>query len=169
MKKEMTTLTKRVDQQPELLSGQKEIRTFVFVLLTLLWIIIWFCHLTGAVYKYSSFYRKALSGSLENLHDFYSWVGEESKDYYSILKFCNDFLPQGKTVQVLLPTDSWRRYAYLREKGRYFLYPRNFGNNSLPGDYILVYGVKDFLAPTGYRILRHFGEDKYLLERFFAF
>jgi hypothetical protein len=57
------------------------------------------------------------------------------------------------------------RHAFLREKGRYFLYPRNYGQNDSLEDYILVFGVPDFVVPRGYYRAKTFAADKFLLKK----
>jgi hypothetical protein len=107
----------------------------------------------------------ALGSSLDSLREYHAIYDFESRDYYSIIKYCDESLPREAHVRLIVPKKPHTRYAFLTEKGRYFLYPRNFGNNSMEAKYILVYGVKDFLIPESYKKYISFSEDKYLLVK----
>ena len=65
----------------------------------------------------------------------------------------------------MLPREPMERYEFLRDRGRYLLYPRNDGDDVTRRDHVLVYGVATYSVPPGYVKVASFGPDKYLLSR----
>jgi hypothetical protein len=129
----------------------------------LLWGAIWATHTYNLLRFNSAYYGLALVSSLDELRAFTSAYDQDGLDYYAILKRSNELVPEGKKIKLALPQAPVNKYEFLREKGRYFLYPRNFGNNNLEADYILVYGADGFQIPANYRIYEVFSQNKYLL------
>lgn len=129
----------------------------------LLWGIIWAVHTYKVLRFNSAYYNLALASSLDDLRAFANAYDADGLDYYAILKRSGELVPEGKRIKIVLPQAPVNKYEFLREKGRYFLYPKNFGNNNLEADYILVYGVEGFQAPANYRKHEVFSQDKYLL------
>ncbi len=115
--------------------------------------------------KKKDYYRAALKSSLEELRECHSSFGQQEPDFYRILKFCDRRLPQNEELQIILPTENLFKYQYLREKARYFLYPRNYGDNITSKNFILVYKKNDFVIPNDYQVMAKFGDDKYLLSK----
>lgn len=88
-----------------------------------------------------------------------------SPNFYNILKACTWIIPETKSVQVVVPQYHIGQRDFLEGQARYVLYPRNYGDNRAPGDYILVYGVKDYACPEGFIPVKQFTQDSYLFKR----
>ena len=116
-----------------------------------------------AIHLNKDYYRWGLHSSLESLRASHAIYDPASSDFYRILKICDQMLPLGAELQLVLPAEQQHKFEFLREKARYFLYPRNYGDNTIRKDYILVYQVDDFYRPEGYEALVTFAPDKYLL------
>ncbi len=130
-----------------------------------IWILFWIrFNILPLEYKIN-YYKFAAGASAETLRAYHAVYDKDSLDYYSILKFCDNILPPSAELQIVLPKEPAHKFMFLREKGRYILYPRNYGDNDSGKDYILVYGQKDYLIPQGYKIIKMFDTDKYLLEK----
>lgn len=127
-----------------------------------------FCFLGGLAktigYKIN-YLRAAMSASLPELRKSCYMYYRDTDDYYDILSLCDRALPLGASVRLVVPKTSKRKSGFLEGKGRYFLYPRNFGDNEQEADYVLIYAVEDFKIPHPYRLCKVFGKDKYLLAR----
>lgn len=89
----------------------------------------------------------------------------ESSDYFSVLAGCDKLLAPGIKLSIILPKEPENRFFFLREKGRYFLYPRNYGVNDETSAYLLVYGVKNYAIPAGYHMKHVFAAGKFLIEK----
>ncbi len=113
----------------------------------------------------SDYFTYALTADRHSLQ--YLWASFDGQllDYYPILKASDEIVPPDGEITVIVPQSPEIRHSYLREKARYYLYPKNYGNNSVLKEYILVYMVDDFGVPDGYEIHTSFGESKYLLKR----
>jgi len=106
-----------------------------------------------------------LRGGSEKLKGFWTAYDQDSQDYYRILKACDKLLPPQAEITLLLPLEPSKRFQFFEGKGRYILYPRNYGENNSFKKYILVYGVSDFSIPSGYEVIKYFSHNKYLLKR----
>ena len=113
------------------------------------------------------YYRFAIHSSPETLRAFNTAYDETTVDYYYILKECQRLVPASKEISIVLSKQPTRKFQALTAKGRYILYPQNYGENSEMRDFVLVYGVEDFLIPSNYKILKSFGKNKYLLMKNF--
>ena len=141
-----------------------QFRLGIFYLIFFVWLVLWIFQLTLTI-KNVAYYRFALKSSLSDIHRYHATFDKDTWDYYDILRYCDRILPAGASLRLILPTTSKYKYAFLREKGRYFLYPRNDGNNDQEADYILVYGVRDYTSPKDYNVLAVFSNDKRLYSR----
>lgn len=141
-----------------------KVNPLALVIFSFLWVSIWAFTTVRTFCRERPYYEFAVSVNFESLQEENTIFDEHSSDYYAILKSCNQLLPWGEKIQIILPQE-WQRYSdFLREKGRYILYPRNYGDNKSPQKYILVYQVSDFQAPKGCRVIRVFGPGKYLMK-----
>ncbi len=141
---------------------KKEVFIYLFFLF---WLVIWITSRDRVFVEYKDYYKFALGVSLENLRAYHSSFGHQVDDFYRILKFCDRRLPQNEEIQIILSTENYFKYLYLREKARYFLYPRNYGENAIPKNFVLVYQNDDFVIPDDYEIMATFGVHKYLLRK----
>jgi len=132
---------------------------------SIIWFAAWVLFITVDFYDEIKYYRFALKASLGELHAFHATYDENSKDFFRILKICDRLLPRREQLQLILPQAHQQEFEFLREKGRYFLYPRNYGENTILRNHILVYNVDEWGIPDGYKILMNFGPGKYLLTR----
>jgi len=131
-------------------------------LIVLTWAIFWFHDNWQDMKNNMPYYKFAVKSSLDPLRAIHCVYDRGTRDYYWILKFCNDAISRKENIQLIIPKNPKERYEFLREKGRYYLYPRNYGNNEEMANFILVYGVKDFEIPKGYHKYVVFTHDKYL-------
>ena len=131
----------------------------------MIWALVWVITSIYFIVPEIIYYKVALGFSAETLRAYHVIYHRETADYYKILKECDQALPPSQELQIILPAEPGHRFMFLREKGRYILYPRNYGDNDTPRDYILVYGQKDYVIPPGYEIIKSFGIDKYLLAK----
>lgn len=91
--------------------------------------------------------------------------GGQGLDYLDILRACDTIAGREQTISIILPKEPPRRFLSQRDKGRYYLYPKNYGMNDALTDYILVYGVKNYEIPAGYQVRSRFAKNKFLIER----
>ena len=131
----------------------------------IVWAVLYFNSSFKILKIFWKYYGFAIHASASELRAYHSIYNQDFQDYYQILQMCDTFLPPPEPLQIVLPPQPQRRFEFLREKGRYILYPRNYGDNDSPQNYILVYGVQNFKKPEGYEMVRSFGPDKYLLKR----
>ena len=124
---------------------------------------LWLFFTVHTLIKETPYYQFALNASTEAIQAFRSSYDESSRDFYHVLKTCDNMLPLKAKLQMIFPKDVGKKFLFLTEKGRYILYPRNYGENVIFQDYILIYQVKDLRIPEGYRVLKFFAPDKYLL------
>lgn len=141
------------------------IKRYAFSTFLVLWMIIWLLSTVGMIRQNGKYYQFAWHASTNTLQAFHSRYDEYSKDFYGIIKTCDRLLPKDAKLQLILPHDKGRKFEFLRDKGRYILYPRNYGDNTILQKYILVYQIKDFPIPKDYKIIRSFGPDRYLLAK----
>lgn len=111
------------------------------------------------------YYQFAIRASFEKLQAYHAVYDQDSYDFYYVLRICQRIIPPHEEVQLILPQPSQHKFEFLREKGRYFLYPLNYGENSLLKKYILVYDVDNFIKPMEYEMVHYFSADKYLMKR----
>jgi|GEM_PF-1340481 len=137
----------------------------IFHLLLTISIFVSSSYMLRAKNEEARYLRYAARSLLAELHSINAACDQSTQDYYRILRYCDDILPQGASLQLILPKMPVHKYQFLREKGRYFLYPRNYGNNEQEADFILVYLLEDFRIPDTYRVCKVFAENKYLLAR----
>ncbi|MBF0531735.1 MAG: hypothetical protein HQL23_01420 [Candidatus Omnitrophica bacterium] len=138
-------------------------RISVFVFFSFVWCGIWLKQLVRIWQDENKYYVFALNSGLNRLRSYSAAYDDSTRDYYPILKYCDRVLPSGEPLQIILPIAPQNKLEFLRDKGRYYLYPRNYGENTLRQKYILVYQQPDFRAPAGYARIKDFGPDKYLL------
>ena len=131
-----------------------------------MWIVFEVFHALLVIKSERSYCWFALHSSSEQIRAFNSiYPDGVSKDFYAILKRCDQILPTDEKLQIILPESPQSKHTFLMAKSRYILYPRNYGNNTIPQNYILVYQRNDFSIPQNYRILKSFGSDRYLLVK----
>lgn len=111
------------------------------------------------------FLKRSLFAPASAIRGMHFKIRPEDADFFYILSRVNALVPAGKEVQLILPEKPAKRAQYLMGKGRFMLYPRNYGDNARAGDYILVYKVSDVQPPGGYRVIENFADDKYLMVR----
>ena len=141
------------------------LRGYLFFACLGIWVARWVLTIPGHVRFESNYFYWALRSRypLESLRALHASYDSASSDFYRILKICDQILPLGEELQIILPVQQQNKFEFLREKARYFLYPRNYGDNAIRKDYILVYQVNNFYRPEGYETLVTFAPDKYLL------
>ena len=127
------------------------------------WLVYWGLITGRANINNIPYYKAVFHGTWDDVAAYHGTYDEKSDDYFDILRYCDRRLPKGRTIQLILPLKPKRKYEFLEEKGRYYLYPRNLGNNKVLADYILVYGVNNFKPPGLYEQCLKFSSDKYLL------
>ncbi len=145
--------------------GGRDLRSVVFYLFFISWIFSAAAYLGRAIGADWDYLRTASRCSLKELRAWNAYTDARYSDYDPILAYCDRIMPAGEKLRLVLPQDPTIQHQRLREKGRYFLYPRNFGNNDLPANFILVYGVRGFSPPAGYAVGKIFGRETYLLVR----
>lgn len=128
------------------------------------WFIIWLSDTIAIISKAKRYYSFAIHADIETWRGYYSY-DKDSVDFYAIVKECDSILPLQEKLQVILPKDIPKRYDFWAEKARYYLYPRNYGDNETPQKYALIYRAPDFQIPAGYKIVKRFGLDKYLIKK----
>lgn len=138
---------------------------YPYLFFFVVWLFVWFINTLGIFLQEKGYYHFACRTNSYNLQWFGTIYDNHTKDYYPILKLCDRLLPEKEEMTIILPREPVHRFEFLRERGRYILYPRNYGNNNELKKYILVYGVKDYEKPHGYVIVENFAQDKYLLKR----
>lgn len=141
------------------------IEHLIFIISIGIWAIFWYRYTWGEITASIPYYNTAITSSLDKMHAMHATYDAASRDFYSILKQCDDILPKFEKLRIILNKANTNKYEFLREKGRYFLYPRNYGDNERQANYILVYDVDDFEVPEGYRIHTTFTSGKYLLVK----
>ncbi len=142
------------------------INTVLVFILCFIWLLLWYRNIGKLVLARAPHYHAVLTSSLDDLRGMLTDYGGTSRDYYKILNFCNRNVSENAKIQLVIPLQPQYRHEFLREKGRYYLYPHNYGNNSEENpDYILVYDVEDFIIPPHYKVKRLFTKDKYLLSK----
>lgn len=141
------------------------LRGYLFFACLGIWAARWLLLIVGLVRFESNYFCRALRSRspIESLRAFHASYDPASSDFYWILKICDQMLPLGAELQLVVPAEQRNKFEFLREKARYFLYPRNYGDNAIRKDYILVYQVNNFYHPEGYETLMTFAPDKYLL------
>jgi hypothetical protein len=139
------------------------LRGYLFFACLGIWVARWLLLIVGLVRFESNYFCWALRSPIESLRAFHASYDPASSDFYRILKICDQMLPLGAELQIVLPAEQRNKFEFLGGKARYFLYPRNYGDNTIRKDYILVYQVDDFYRPEGYETLVTFAPDKYLL------
>lgn len=163
---------KKLEQTPELPPDSIKNHSFQFApsiphttlyVCFAIWMLIWLIYSGAEIKTALPYYKIAMRSSMDQLREMHCVYDEQSMDYYQILSYCSSNITENENIQLVLPQTPENRYYFLREKGRYFLYPRNFGNNQKTAKYILVYGVRDFVLPENYKMEKRFAEDKYLL------
>jgi len=132
---------------------------------SVIWFAAWLWFITVTFHEEIKYYQFALKASLEELHAVHAAYDENSEDYFKILMFCDRLLPGREPLQLILPQAHQQEFEFLREKGRYILYPRNYGENTILRNHILVYNVNEWVIPDGYKMSMNFGPGKYLLTR----
>ena len=130
-----------------------------------LWIAVWYWFNWRDILQKAPYYAIALHCSSEKLREMCGIYDADSADFYRILKLCDRLIPPGKELRLALPAAPLDKHQFLREKGRYYLYPRNYGDNEGPADYILVFGAEGFQEPRDYEKRIVFSKDKYLLVK----
>ncbi len=143
----------------------KKLRTYTLLSFLCAWIFLWVRWNITNLSPEIHYYKQAVFAPYENLRATHSIFDRGSKDYYEILKICDQILPPLEEIQLILPKEPNQKFEFLREKGRYILYPRNYGDNETPRDYILVYGKEDYKIPQGYEVIKAFDHHKYLLGK----
>ena len=131
----------------------------------IVWLPIYLWTTIPQIQSHWSYYRFALGASSEAIRSSHVPFDSASSDFPRILQFCDEVVPPGSGLQILLPRLPLYRYEYLRDKARYLLYPKNYGNNDLQQDFILVYEVAEPAIPDSYRILKRFAPNKVLWVR----
>lgn len=138
-------------------------RNEIFLTLSLLiWLMFWHQYTLSGILQRISYYKKVMRSSPDQIHEMHFIYDENSRDYYRILSLCNKWIPLEEKITLIFPTQQTNKDEFLRDKGRYYLYPRNYGKNEKLANYILVYDSKDFQIPDGYQKKVEFGPNKYL-------
>ena len=127
------------------------------------WFIVWSIHTIEIISHKKRYYGFAINADLDTWRAYYSY-DKDTVDFYSVVKECDRLLPPLEKLQVILPQDNLDRNNFLTEKARYYLYPRNYGENLTPQKYALIYSVPHFQIPAGYTVIKRFGPDKYLIK-----
>ena len=135
----------------------------------LIWLFLWGLQEPPRIRKSLEHFQIVMERSPDFLRARLCAYDQKSEDYFKVLEYLNAVVPVTERIQLVLPETSKGKFEFLREKGRYYLYPRNYGNNKDPADVVLVYGVKGFVIPEGYRKYKDFSDDKYVLVRTPAF
>lgn len=143
----------------------KKFRIYTLLSFLCAWIFLWVRWNIINLSPEINYYKRAVFATYEDLRAYHSIFDWDSKDYYEILKACDQLLPPLEEIQLILPEEQKQKFEFLREKGRYILYPRNYGNNKTPRNYILVYEREDYRISEGYAVIKTFGNHKYLLGR----
>ena len=141
-------------------------RKIILFLSLFTWILLWYRYSWNEVKNKVPYYKIALKSSLDQLRSMHCIYDNQSRDYYTIVRFCDKVIPSGEKLKLVIPTMPANRHEFLSAKGRYYLYPRNYGNNAEMTDYILIYGMEDFRIPDGYQKCVVFGSDKYLIAKY---
>ena len=139
------------------------LRGYLFFVCLGIWVAWWLLLIVRLVRFESNYFCWALRFPIESLRAFHASYDPASSDFYRILKICDQMLPLGAELQIVLPAEQQHKFEFLGGKARYFLYPRNYGDNTIRKDYVLVYQVNNFYHPEGYETLVTFAPDKYLL------
>ncbi len=137
---------------------EKILPIFLFV-----WILTWHHFNWADIKRTLPYYSIAVKSTIEEIREMCCVYDPETVDYYRILKFCDKVIPAGKKVRLILPEASPHKHNFLMGKGRYYLYPRYYGNKDEQADYILFYNAGDALVPGNYAKCVEFGKNKYLL------
>ena len=144
---------------------KKKSQELILFSAVLIWISFWYRYDFNNLKNNIPYYKTAVKSSLDQLRAMHCIYDSASRNYYPIIQFCDRIIPPDDKLSLILPTLPTRRYEYLREKGRYYLYPRNYGNNSEAANYILIYGVEDLKIPETYQKAWVFAQDKYLIAK----
>ena len=139
------------------------LRGYLFFACLGIWVARWLLFIVGLIRIEGTYFYRVLRSSPESVRAFHASYDPTSRDFYRILAVCDQMLPLGAELQLVLPAEPRSKFEFLSGKARYFLYPRNYGDNVTRKTYILVYQVKDFYPPAGYEIFVMFAPDKYLL------
>ena len=138
----------------------------IFYLCFAVWTILYLESVISRLRYNLSYFKFASMASPELLRENTIEVFNDSTDdFYQILKKCQSRLSADQMIQIVLPQDPPQRFAFWREKGRYILYPHNYGDNVSPQKFILVFAVDDYVIPQGYTKTMIFARDKFLLEK----
>ena len=131
----------------------------------IIWVVVWLGFTVPELVSHSSYLALALRSSTEELRVLHSRYNPDPScaDYPSVLKLCDALLPKGEALQIVIPREPSERFEFLYAKGRYLLYPRNYGNNTVARRYVLVYNVPDYFIPPGCEVIKTFAPHKYLL------
>ena len=92
-------------------------------------------------------------------------LGGHYYNFYDVLQWCNLKIPENEKINLIVPTNSRTDSAFLEGKGRYYLYPRNYGDNKMNANFILVYSDSNFKIPPTFEQCMYFGQDEYLLVK----
>lgn len=140
-------------------------RTYFYRSSAAAWVVIWAWVSAATFVQEGEYIRSAWRLDHETLQSQWSAYDQTTEDYYEILKALDRMLPPLEEITLILPQEDVTKFKYLQEKGRYILYPRNYGDNRVLKEYLLVYGVSGLSLPQGYETAKRFAEDKYLLKR----
>ncbi len=141
----------------------KTLRNNLLFVFLWIWLFYWVSLAGQRVKGGMGYYQSAIHSSPEELRATHSIPDDNSRDFYAVLRACDLTLPLGEGLQIILPQEDQKKFAFFTGKARYILYPRNFGDNAALQRHILVYQVKNFHIPEGYQVIRSFGPDRYLL------
>jgi hypothetical protein len=84
----------------------------------------------------------------------------DNMDFYDVMQFCKT-IPENEKIRFDFSSNP-RVKAFLEGKGRYHLYPRNYGENDFSANFILVYLNPQAHVPQDFEPCVHFGKDKTL-------
>lgn len=109
---------------------------------------------------YFNYYKNSVFQSQEIRDRLNTSIDDASLDFYDVVKFCQAAVPENEYIRFVFPHHSTRMGAFLGAKGRYYLYPRNYGDNTRPTNFILVFLEPNFSAPQDFESCVNFGKDK---------
>lgn len=129
------------------------------------WFAVWIFTTAVTFKEEKEYLGSAWQADGEELQGAWTAYDEGSQDYYSVLKACDRLLPPSAELTLIIPAEPSVRFRYLQQKGRYILYPHNYGENDSLKEYVLVYGADDFSIPSNFEVIKNFADHKYLLKR----